>query len=214
MTDGLQSRLDLAQLDSIASAFDLGIRSAEKIDQPVFSNPCQVAGLVNPGVAGPDRGAVEEGGSSQIAILPVTGTETDAADIEIAGDPWADRIEIAVQDEEILAAARPADGNRRGRVLGAARHGVIAARDGRLGRPVEISELHVGQAPHEVNQGRGRQDFAAPKQALEQRKIALADHVEFGEISEHGRHREPLGERTIANKLGQPVGPQVHLRRH
>src|SRR5262249_51312476 len=148
----MERSLDLAQLDAIAAALDLRVRSAEEIGEPVGPAAREIAGLVDPVLrAGSARGG-EERGARSLFVAPATGTHSHSAYVEVADFARSDRPQPPVEDEQLLAAASVAYGNGFALIGRTARHGVIAARDGRFRGAVEVRETSMREAAHPVDQ--------------------------------------------------------------
>ncbi len=107
-----------------------------------------------------------------------------------------------------------ADRNRLALVDWAPRQRVIAARDGRFGRAVQVGELRVGDPAHPVDQGGRRDHLAAPHHPAQAREVALGDDIEFRHHIEDRGRREPLREPGFANELRELVRQEIQFGRH
>ena len=71
----------------------------------------------------------------------------------------------------------------------------------------------MGQPAHPVREHRRRQHLAAPQQPLERREVVLRDRVEACQVGQHARHREPLGERAVADEGRRAARVDAQRRR-
>src|SRR5207245_28741 len=139
--NGIERGLDLAQLDSIASALDLGIGSAEEVDEAVVSpDSGEVARLIEAidGVQGAWILQKRRGGS--FGISPVPWAQADTPDVEIPNLAVGNWLQSIVQDQELLTVAFGPDRDLGARVWRTLRYRIVTTRDGGLRRTVEIGE--------------------------------------------------------------------------
>src|SRR5207302_4861453 len=108
----IQRALDLARLDAVAAALDLGVGPAGEIQQPVRAAPPEIAGAVDTLVETGSPGAGQEHAAGLLRIVPVAGTQAYAADVEIADLAIPHRTHLVVENHELLSVAGGADRDR------------------------------------------------------------------------------------------------------
>ncbi len=107
----VKRRLDLAQLDPVASALDLRIGAAQEVEQTVGPTTRQIAGLVNAIVSRP-VGIRKKHAAGLVRVAPVPRAQAHAADVEVAYIPLGNGPQLFVEDQQLLAVASAADRNR------------------------------------------------------------------------------------------------------
>src|SRR5204863_6453992 len=108
----VQRRLDLAQLDAVTAALDLCVGAAHVIEQTVGATPRQIAGFVDAVLRTRSAGVGEKRGAGLIRIAPVARTQAHAAYVQVADFARGHGLQLAVEDQQFLAGARTANGNR------------------------------------------------------------------------------------------------------
>src|SRR5256884_7179683 len=136
----VERRLDLAQLDPVASALDLRVGTAQEIEQAVGAAPRQIAGLIDTIAWARAAGTREKHAVGLLRVAPVARAQPGASDVEIADVACGHGLQSPVQDQQLLAVACVADGDRLALVARAARNRIVAAFHGPLRWTVEISE--------------------------------------------------------------------------
>ncbi len=140
--------LDLAGFDAVAADLDLVVGAAEEVEVAVGAPAHQVSGAVHALARLAER-VGDEPLRGQGGPVEVAAGESDARDVQLAGDAVGHRAQPGVQEVGAGAADRLAHGGGVG-VEGAAAEGV----DGVLGRPVQVvavGTLGVAQGrPHRL----------------------------------------------------------------
>src|SRR5206468_11628956 len=174
----VECRLDLAQLDPVASALDLRVGTAQEIEQTVGAAVRQIAGLVNAVAWTRPTGTRKKHAIGLLLVAPVARAQAGASDVEVADLAGGHGLQSPVEDQQLLAVACVADGDRLALVARATRDGIVAAGDGRFGRTVKIGEARVWQTPHPMDQGRRRDRLPAPHHPAQTWEVVLADDIE------------------------------------
>src|SRR5215510_5223675 len=88
-TNRIESCFDFTELDPIAAAFDLRVRSAEQINQVIRADNCQVAGFID----APETRVYEKRRSCFFRIPPVARTQSGTTNVELPAFPRRHRLE-------------------------------------------------------------------------------------------------------------------------
>src|SRR5262249_54394298 len=105
-SQAVETGFNLAQLNSVTTTFYLGVGSPQKIDEPVLSHFCQVAGFIQ---APSGRG--QKGRPLFRFTPPITGAQADAADTQVPHLPGRYRPQMLVQHVQGFAITRTTNGN-------------------------------------------------------------------------------------------------------
>src|SRR5262249_15929113 len=143
-----------------------------------ISPACPVTGPVEPATQVPPERVGNEPTRGQRRPPGVAAGDTDAADVQLTGDP--DRLRVAPVVEYVPAQVGARRANRHARETGQQRRSAMprAHVDRRLGRPVKVVQLAAGKPGGELHRGRQRQLLPAaddPTQAGARLDAALTE---------------------------------------
>ncbi|CAI1205305.1 Uncharacterised protein [Serratia ficaria] len=202
-----QRRFYLAAFDAEAANFHLLIVAPQVLDSAVRQIARHVAGAVHP-PARVERIA-QEALRRQLRPVQVAARHLHPADMQLAHRPQRHRLPAFVQQVNPRVGDRPADRHRRQpRLAGAAPGGDVHRR---LGRPVQVMQLHLRQPPVERRHQRRRQRFPAahyPPHLLAARRRPLVRQ----EALQHRGHEVQRGDAVLGYRPAQVVRILVPLR--
>ena len=201
-----QPRFDLAEFDPVAAHLHLRVRAAQKLQQPGRCPARAVARFVEAFARGSER-IGDEALRRQRRSTDVAVREPRAAEVEIAGNADAHRIEPPIQHVRTVVRQRHTDRHVR-RFLRSVRH-VVRRVDARFGRAVHVDDLGLRQRAAQAAHERRRERFAAEHQPYQRRmrrrrrqdrleerrhRVDVRDRVRFQELPERrGRIRAHVG---------------------
>ncbi len=155
-----QARLDLTQLDALATDLHLVVQATEVFQHAVGAVTHQVARAVQT-LAITHRTCHEAlGGQRRAAVIP-TG-QTHAAQVQLTGHPRHDRLQGRVQYISVQVGNGAPDGHAVAALLHASPVGDV---DGGFGRTIQVVQAGLGQACEHLGLGIERQCLAAAENA-------------------------------------------------
>ena len=191
------------------------IQPPHKLETTIGQVARQVARLVQPCPRPLAAGVRYEALGRQLGPLEVATRQPISSDVELAGNPQRDRLQVRVQQVDL----RITDGltNRDG-ARGRAQlplNGVTAGKGGALRRPIAINQLGARQLLQRATHVSHRESLP-PGQQLLQASQALGSFVEDG-IEQRGgqprrRHLLLLDQRADAAGRGQALGQEDAAR--
>jgi hypothetical protein len=95
----VEDGLDLAELDTEATNFDLSIEATEEVEVPVWEPPGEVAGTVQALTWGDGEWVRDEAKGSEAGLVEIAAGEAIAGYTQLAWDADRDKVEVGIEQE-------------------------------------------------------------------------------------------------------------------
>src|SRR5262245_51206292 len=123
----MERGFDLPELDPIPAALDLGVGAGHEVQEPVVSDPDRVSRPVDAVFRIAGIGIRKERMAARGGVEPVAWAQAWSPDVELSDLSARHMLEVAVEDQQLPAAAGPSDGKLRRGIARTVGHGVVAA---------------------------------------------------------------------------------------